>query len=259
MKRIVSLAVILLLLTSIVGSAFAAQTFYTTYTPKSEKSSLFYIDIFCEQEITAAVFDLSYDESMVSFYDVKSAISTASVRENTQSGKVLIAFANSKSDSGQLCRVSFKALQAGSLDFVLHIQQAADGDAKVLSPFDDCTLTVRLGKDDVVSGDTITHSDSKAASSASLTRGDRSSPENGTDGDGSAPRQGGFFDLRRNVSPTRWILLGVGIAVLIAALIGVGFLIGRRTLAKKPVNTESPPLGAADEDPETTDPDNDKE
>lgn len=237
MKRLLIWTAVLLLLFPAADFS-AAETFYIAYTPRSANSSVFYIDVFCDREVTAAVFDLSFDSDMVAYYAVSAAEKTTTVRDREQSGRVTVAFADSSPVSGHLCRLSFKALQAGSVTFTLHMEQAADAERMKLPAFDDYTLTVKLGKDDVVSDGAIAHSDGKATATGSKS-GERSSLERDDSDADSVPS--GFFDLRQN-DPHRWILIGAGGVILIAALIGAGILLGRRTAAKKPAEkAEDPP------------------
>lgn len=236
--RIVSLALLLIWMIPICTCA-AAEDFYAEYTPKSANSSVFYVDVYSRREITAAVWEINYPESTVSYYSVAAADSTASVRDNAQKGKVTFAFADDSAVSGKLCRVSFKALQTGSVKFVLHMIQAAGSDKKSLSSWSDYTLSIKLGKDDVVSSDALKRSDASSASSSSSSKrgGGKSTLETGEDNDLSLPE---FFDLRHGDPTLKWMLLGAGIPVFIGALIWIGILIGKKSKDKNVKAEEKP-------------------
>ena len=230
-KRFVAVAVTVLLLLPAVSFTAAEKELYSTYTPKSERSSFFYIDVFCETELTAAVFEVQFDDSMVS-YDSAAAVNTGvTLRDNLQSGKVMVAFAASKPVAGQLCRLSFKALQAGEVSFVLHMEQAAGADKTKLPQMEDDTLLVKLGKDDV----TADSKSSKSGSSASSNAGKKSTLE---EGDSSGQR--GIFDLRVDKDDSlKWLFIGAGIVLLVGLLILVGIVLGRR-MPKPTVQKENP-------------------
>ena len=228
MKRIAALTIILLLI--FFGIPCAADSgFYCEYSPKTEKSNVFYIDIYSTVDTSAAVMELGFDESFAEFREVSAVEKSTSVRSVKESGAVRIALADSGAIKGKLCRVAFKALQAGTCTFDLHISQAADSEPKLMGAFPDSSIEVKLGKDDVVSDGAITHSDGKVTATGSKS-GEKSSLERDDSDADSVPS--GFFDLRQN-DPHRWILIGAGGVILIAALIGAGILLGRRTAAKK--------------------------
>lgn len=245
MKRVLLIAFALIWIIPVCTCA-AADDCYTEYTPRSEKSSVFYIDVYSRREVTAAVFELSFDDKMVSYYSVVPSNSTATVRDHSQKGKVTAAFADSSAVSGKLCRFSFKALQAGSVKFTLHMEQASGADKKLLSGWKDHTLTIQLGEDDVVDPSSGVKRTDKASSEASASKrgGGKSDLDPGEDGeDGILP---GLFDLRRDDNKLKWVLIGAGIPLLIGALVWLGILIGRRSKDKATAK-EEPLDGSAEE------------
>ena len=141
------------------------------YTPRSERSAVFYIDVYSAREVTAAVFELRFADDMVGYYSVVADDSAATVRDHSEKGKVAFAFASEKPVSGKLCRVSFKALKEGSTDFTLHMAQAADADKKLLSDWSDHSLTVKLGKDDVEAAAAVSRTDGTSSGTAAAKRG----------------------------------------------------------------------------------------
>ena len=251
--RIISLAFLLIWMLPICTCA-AADDCYTEYTPRSANSSVFYIDVYSRREVTAAVFELSFADNMVSYYSVVPSNSTATVRDHSQKGKVTAAFADSSAVSGKLCRFSFRALQTGSVNFTLHMQQAAGADQKLITGWKDHTLTVKLGKDDVVSsssGVKRTDKASSQASSGSQRGGGKSELTPGVDDENAPP---GIFDLRRGDNVLKWLLIGAGIPIFIGALLWIGILIGRRS--KQPDKAKEKP---GDDNPEPDDKTEDKE
>ena len=101
MRRIIALTALLLCVFCTVCSAQEAG-FSCEYTPKSERSSTFYIDILCEREISAAVFSLDYDGGFVSFRSAQAAESSTTLRSTDNGGRVNVALADSAAVSGRL-------------------------------------------------------------------------------------------------------------------------------------------------------------
>ena len=252
MKRVIAAVMLLLLLAPTVLCAGAAGDFTCEYTPKSANSSLFYIDVYSSRELTAAVFELSFDDSMVSYYSASAVNSTATVRDNLQDGKVTAAFADTGAVSGKLCRFSFKALQAGSVSFVLHMEQAAGADRTLTAGWNDFTLTLTLGKEDTAaasSGSRTRSSGRSPVSSSASSRSSKSAERSYFDAGGAedgreAPPD--VYDMRKS-SPVKWILIGAGLVVLVGALVLTGFFIGKRS--KAPQKKEEP----GEESPEPKD------
>ncbi len=219
-------------------TCYAAQDCSIEYTPRSERSAVFYIDVYSAREVTAAVFELRFADDMVGYYSVVADDSAATVRDHSQKGKVSFAYASEKSVSGKLCRVSFKALKEGSTDFTLHMSQAADADKKLLSDWNDHSLTVKLGKDDVEAAAKVSRTDGTSSGIATSKRGAGGSDLSiGEDEEETPP---GIFDLRRSDSVLKWILIGAGIPLLIGGLVWLGILIGKRSKDKAKQNEEKP-------------------
>lgn len=244
MKHVISVltALTALLMLTMMPCA-AADGFYCEYTPKSERSSVFYIDLCSADEVSAAVMELTFDPAFVEYRDTTAAEKSTSVRAACENGCVKLAFADSVALKGKLCRVAFKAIQAGAVTFTLQISQASDGEVKMLSGFSDYTLSVELGKDDVASSPSKTSSASseKGYTSRSVVSGGLDDDE---DTDASV-LSGGVFDLRRSHALT-YILIGAGAVLLIAALVFAGVLLGRRSVLKnKPASNEK-----ADKEPD---------
>lgn len=239
-KRLVAAVLTLFLMsTAVVDFSAAEKEFYSTYTPKSGRSSFFYIDVFCETEISAAVFEMQYDDSIVSYDSAAAVNADVTLRDNVQDGKVKVAFAVSKSTDGQLCRLSFKALQTGEVSFVLHMDQAAGADKMKLPQMADDTLTITLGKNDVVAGGT------SSKSGASSHAGNKSFLE-----EGDSSQQGGLFDFMVDKdNPMKWMFIGAGIVLLIGLLILIGIAIGRR-MQNPMAQKENPPSKEETDDEE---------
>lgn len=232
MKRIVALMIVFVMM--FIGIPCSAESgFYCEYLPKTEKSAVFYIDIYSTVDVSAAVMELSFDEGFVEYRNTSAAAETSTVRSAYRNGLVRLALADSGTIKGKLCRVAFKALKAGTCTFNLHISQASDGEPKLLSGFSDSSIEVKLGKDDIVEGS------AEKASSKTSSKADKSGSSSksylkeGSDQDVYVdPVTGEIIDLRKNHS-VRYILIGAGFVILIAALIFAGIMIGRKTANKK--------------------------
>ena len=233
----------IVLLMLFIGIPCSAESgFYCEYVPKSENSTVFYIDVYSTVDVSAAVIELSFDESFVEYRETSAAQKSTTVRSEKENGLVKIALADSGAIKGKLCRVAFKAIQAGTCTFGLHINQAVDGDPKMLGGFSDSSIEVKLGKDDVVSS-SASKASSKGSSNASSKAdkngsSSRSYLKNGSDSDEYIdPETGEVIDLRKNHA-LKYILIGAGIVILIAGLVFTGIMIGRKT-AKESKGTAS--------------------
>ena len=235
MKRItVCLIVLLMLFVGIPCSAVGG--FYCEYTPKSEKSAVFYIDLYSSDEVSAAIMELSFDEKFAEYREASAVEKTSTVRAACDNARVRIAFADSGSVKGKLCRVAFKALQADICTFTLHISQAADSAPNLMTDLSDSSIEVKLGKDDVV-----TSASSKSTKTASNSSGKSNISSRSTisgvldDEEGNADMPiGGVYDLRRlQVWP--YIVVGVLSTLLVVGLVLLGIMLGRRSMAKKKI------------------------
>ena len=131
--------------------------------------------------------------------------------------------------------------------------------------FNDSTLTVKLGKDDIVtdnskhktaSGSSSQSSGSSSKSSQSATSGrgggDDDEEDDGDSENGAASPYD-VVDLRKGDSPLKWVLIGAGIPLLCGALILLGILIGKRTKNADKKAEEKPGETSPEPDEENTD------
>ena len=246
MKRFFTLLTILSVLLFDIGT-YAADVFYCEYVPKTESGSVFYIDICCRRELSAAVMELGYDSGAVEY---RSATSDHEVSARAADGRVYVAVAGNPAFSGTLCRLAFKALRTGPCSFELRMKQACDGDLSYVTDLPDYTLSVSFAEKDVVSAG---GSDKRSASteksggrSRSSKSGDSSYISTSDEEGGKAP-SGGVFDMRRDNAWT-YILIGAGSALLVALLIVLGIVIGRRLPSKKQKPDDDLPEYDAPED-----------
>jgi len=246
MRRVIcALTALLMIMLCPVCSAQEAG-FICEYTPKSEKSSVFYIDVTCESGISAAVFSLDYDEKFASFRSAEAAESTTTLRSNDIGGRVNVALADSGSVKGKLCRLSFQALSQGETSFILRVSQAADASLNKTGAEEEYTLTVTFDKDDVVSSSS---KGSKSSSSSSKTGSSSKGRSGGSGiwGDGDDPSGGGgYYDLRPDRTLT-YIMIGAGGMLLLAAAVGVTIYVMKK---KKPQTEQSEIISASE--PEDT-------
>ena len=219
MRRIIALTALLLCVFCTVCSAQEAG-FSCEYTPKSERSSTFYIDILCEREISAAVFSLDYDGGFVSFRSAQAAESSTTLRSTDNGGRVNVALADSAAVSGRLCRLYFTASAEGTTSFVLRVSQTADASMKKSDSSEEYTLSVTFDKDDVVKSDASSKTSKSSSKTSSKTSsayrsGSRSSRSD-VWGDEGEDMGSVYYDLRPD-NTWKYILIGAGSALVIAA------------------------------------------
>lgn len=194
--------------------------------------------------------ELRFDDSIAEYREVSAAEKSTTVRATCSNGCVKIALADSGAVKGRLCRVGFKAIQKGSGSFTLHISQATDAEPRLISGLSDYSLDVDFGEDDISSSS----ASSRAASSRTNLSASRSTVSGRTD-DGDDDdredfdRDSEIFDLRKNHA-LKYILIGAGIVILIAALVFAGVLWGKKmaTKPKEPASQEPAEQENSDED-----------
>lgn len=242
MKRLVCVMVALICIPFSMLSCRAVESdFYCTYTAKSEKSSFFYIDVYCSRAVSAAVFELAFDSGRAEYREAETAVEDSKIRGNTDGNKATFAFVCGGAGKGRLCRLTFKTLQSGDCTFTLHMKQACDGNLQYINDLPDSALSVTLGKESLSDSSSSGSSNSSGSSekSAGKSYGAESSKsvvgedvqnipeEEDEDSNGS----GGLVDLKDHRALT-YILIGAGSVITVAALIFFGFLIGKRVSAK---------------------------
>lgn len=254
MKRLLLLITLICIPFFSFGCLAAEGDFYCSYAAKTENGTLFYIDVFCDHKVAAAVFELGFDGSTAEYREVSAADPADTVRANFTGDIVTVAFASGNAKSGKLCRFTFNGLRAGDCLFSLHMRQACDDDLNYIKGLPDQSLTVSLGKDGRASGSSSSLSSSSASSgsNASAKTESKSSNSKSVKGDKSeistadsddSGSKSGLYDMRKN-DPLRYILLGAGGVVLIGALVFAGYLIGRKKRAEAEPREDSASAGA---------------
>lgn len=211
----------------------ATPAMYAEYVRKSERASVFYVDICMDTEVSAAVFALSYDSDMVEYREAKAEIDKASVRAVDQDGCVRAAFAADSGVSGRLIRLSFKALKTGQCSFVLRLEQGVDGRLAYLGALPQYELNVSFDKSDVVtaSKSAAGKTDAEKTSASKSKSRVSSAGDTGDDPDAQAADGGSLWIGGSH--EWRYILLGAGAVVLAGLLALTGYLIGKRSAAKQ--------------------------
>lgn len=235
MKRITACLIVLLMV--FVGvPCSAAGGFYCEYTPKSEKSTVFYIDLCSSDEVSAAIMELRFDEKYAEYREASAVEKTSTVRAACDNACVRIAFADSAAVKGKLCRVAFKALQAGACTFTLHISQAADSAPNLMTDLPDSSIEVKLGKDDVATSASSKSTKTASNSSGKSNISSRSTISGVSDDDAGSSDipVGGVYDLRK-LQKWPYIAVGVLSTLLVVGLVLLGIMLGRRSMAKKKI------------------------
>ncbi len=237
MKMLSAISILICLAFFTFGCFAAEADFYCAYVAKTENGTLFYIDVFCNNKVAAAVFELGFDSGLAEYREISAADPDAHVSVNLKEEKVIIAFASSASKNGKLCRVTFNGKSPGDCLFSLHMDQACDGDYNYINGLADQSLSVRLGKDGRVSGSSSSSassgsdlSDRSGSSGSKSTKSKKSEISSVDDADDSKSK-GGLYDMRKN-DPLKYVLLGAGGVVFVAALVFMGYYLGRKKRLK---------------------------
>ena len=270
MKRIISVLMLTaVLLSCFCGSAKAErQALSLKYIPRPERGSLFYLDVYSDTVLSAAVFELDFDAASAAYRDVSCEDENASVMGNAAGDTVKLVYSHRAGMSGKLFRVGFKAVGEGSVRFTLHTDQAVNADLEYLNGLSDCTLEVKLTKDDVIAAESARSDERANASSDKQAKSgkaaaekksekskkqvyggagsERYAPEEIAEAEAMTEPEKGIFRDYSGEDRTTFFLLG-GAAVLLAGLLVVaGIVIGRRMKKKTPEDEE--PENDAEED-----------
>jgi hypothetical protein len=248
MKMLSAISILICLAFFTFGCFAAEADFYCAYVAKTENGTLFYIDVFCNNKVAAAVFELGFDSGLAEYREISSTDSDGHVSVNLKEDKVIIAFASSSAKNGKLCRVTFNGKGSGDCLFSLHMNQACDGDYNYINGLADQSLSVRLGKDGRVSGSSSSSassgselSDRSGSSGSKSTKGKKSEISSDDNADDSKSK-GGLYDMRKN-DPLKYVLLGAGGVVFVGALVFSGYYLGRKKRLKANVAKDNVSVG----------------
>jgi len=196
---------------------------YAEYVPRTERGTLFYLALYCDDGISAVKMELDYDAELVEYRSVSAASATSTVGARAENGVVTIVLGDSGCVSGCLCRLTFKMLKAGSAAFSVRMIEGVGGDLSPVSPPPEEHLTLTLGNSSV----SVSPGSSHGGSGSNKEK--QTSTASSTD-DEAIPSV-------RDLSGTNTaLIIGVGVCTgLCAALLVIlGFYLGMKVKKKKP-------------------------
>ena len=229
-----------------------AETISACYVPKTQRGTLFYIDIYSEPPIGAAILEVGYDDAVAEFSDVSCESPEGAAEAHAENSIVTIAYTNREPSGDKLCRLSFKALKTGTVDFTVTVTQAVDDDLGYLSDFSPYTLSVKLGTEDIPTASSSVTKTSGSSTSKRSYSGSKSSVTATDDAEAAdmTETSGTSLDLSGQHKST-YFLLGGAAAILLCLVILVAYLLIK--LAKKKPTKEIPAEESEDQESETTD------
>ena len=230
-------AALLLIYLMICPSASAARAWlYAEFDPPSDRGSIFYIDVFSDTQLSAAMLELDFDSSIAEFRSADAANDTSDIDHKADGDRVTIVFCDSGAVSGRLCRLTFKALGEGAFSATLRMTDGVGGDLNRVSPPDPFMIEAEI------TGSSGGSSRSGSGSSSGSSYGGSKSSKTGTSGDsGSTPGEGSKTRLDFSISRGMdHFLLGAGAALLAVLLVVMGIVIGRKLAQKKKPSDQSP-------------------
>lgn len=248
MKRVflTSLLAAVLMTSFCLVTSAQQQKISMQYVPRTERGTLFYLDVYSDPAISAAVFELCFDSSAVEYRDVDCEDENGCAMGNPDGDTVKIAYSHPSGKSGKLCRLSFKALRAGTVSFSLYPTQAVDGELDYLKDLSDASLEVKLGKDDVILFDDAASKSEKnalkksSAKSKSPTEkpgkksygGEKSEITEYTAGsEATEATEGAPLDFTGGNNRT-WFMLGGAVVLSAVLLVGAGYFIGKKRMGR---------------------------
>lgn len=234
-----ALSAVIFIMLSCLHTCAGGGRLYAEYVPRTERGTLFYLDIYYDGDISAAIFEITYDSSVAEYRSWAAEHDSSTFKAKAEGGTVRLIFGDSGSIKGKICRLRFKQLSDGAADFTLRMTEGADGGLSYIDPPSAYTVTAVLdtGSSGSAGSSGLSGSSRSTRSSYSGSKSDKSvtSPSDGASG-GDPPA---VRELTRD-DRTLYFILGAGTAVLAALLIALGFILGRRSRKKKGSVTVKP-------------------
>ena len=229
-----------------------AESISACYVPKTQRGTLFYIDIYSGTSIGAAILEVGYDDAIAEFSDVSCESPEGAAEAHAENSIVTIAYTNREPSGDKLCRLSFKALKTGTVDFTVTVTQAVDDDLGYLSDLSPCTLSVKLGTEDIPTASSSVTKTSGNSTSKRSYNGSKSSVTATDDAEAAdmTETSGTSLDLSGQHKST-YFLLGGAAAILLCLVILAAYLLIK--LTKKKPTKEIPAEESEDQESETTD------
>lgn len=221
-------ALVMILMLSCVPAYADGGRLYAVYVPRTDRGTLFYLDIYCDDVIGAVKLELDYNADRVEYRDVSAASTTSTVGARAENGTVTVVLGDSGCISGCLCRLTFKMLSSGEATFAVRMLEGVDGDLRPLNLPEEEYLTVTLGSN-VQSGS------SGKAHSGSVSRKEKQSPSETSTDDEAIPA---VRDLSGH-NTGQGVLICICAVIAAALLVNLGFILGERYRKKHPAAKES--------------------
>lgn len=117
---------------------------YTVFVPPADRGTIFYLDIYSDDALSAAMLELRYDDALAEYRSVTASATTTSVKAKATGGVVAIVLGDSAGAGGCLCRLTFKALASGTVSFILRMTEGVDAALNRITPPPADTLSVTL-------------------------------------------------------------------------------------------------------------------
>ncbi len=240
MKRLMIMLVLAAIALTVCCASAAAEnhTLSVEYVPRTTRGTLFYLDVYSEAPVGAAIFELRFDPGRTEYRSVYCDDNNAAALSNADGGTIKIAYSNSSERKDKLFRVAFKALSAGDTEFTLSVSQAVDGELRYIDNIAACTLTVKLGQEDVAAGKSavtvkgLRSSESSKKKSYGSSKSYSSEAKDENAGDLAKAEKEGFFVDLSGKEKMNYLLLGGGAVIAAGLLVAAGMILGKKI--KKP-------------------------
>lgn len=232
MRRLSFVFISIIMIFLLCVPAFAAGgRLYAEYVPRTERGTLFYVDVFSDDSLSAAVIEAEYDSGLVEFRAAAADSGDADIQTRDDGGRLTVVIAGSDG-TGRLCRLTFKALGSGTAEFTFNMRDGVDSDLRRLSGAPAYILSVEFSDGGEVQTSAGGRTSASSRSGSSSTRG--SSAHSGTSSSKSASADEESVNVRGAVvhdistpEDSTYFLIGAGSAVIAVLLILLGFMFGR--------------------------------
>lgn len=251
MKKVIILCIVILITFGSTFSVFATNNIdFKLSNAECSINRLVDIDIIasCNQNLTAATFEFTFDKSMFEFRSTKSVDSNANVKsnelDNTVKAVYLCADGTDISESKTIFTITFKAKKTGSGYIDFNVYECVDQNVEFIQVGTCTSARITVGGDSKSSADTDNNSSSfgNSNSSARAKSDDNNKSSNKQNSRVEVTTSQSSIDNLGTINPINdnkfnYILLGIFIGVGIVIVLSTVFVIGRKTAKpKEPLN-----------------------
>lgn len=223
--------VLLLIMSAVFSVGATGDIEFSLSNVECSNNRLFTVDILASgnQELSAVIFELEYDNEMINYREIKCDDSNSKVVAKDSNGKIKISFLNPSgkniSDGAKICSLTFKSIKEGSCRIDLTASDCVGSDLEFIDIKSCTSSNVNIGKSntDKSEKDNSKDSNNKDKSSNISSSKTKSTQNEATQADKNSTTDNlGFFNFSNSDSKSDTIIgIAIGAGVTIAVFFGM--------------------------------------